>query len=56
LSHFPGIRLAILGRGNGGTVYKVRHRETSALYALKALYQGATTTAEVDILTTPFVY
>ncbi|EAZ28358.1 hypothetical protein OsJ_12336 [Oryza sativa Japonica Group] len=28
-------RVAVLGRGNGGTVYKVRHRETCALYALK---------------------
>jgi hypothetical protein len=52
-------RLAVLGRGNGGTMYKVRHRETSALYALKALYQGTTTTAEVDTLSrtaSPFVY
>jgi hypothetical protein len=51
-------RLAVLGRGNGGTMYKVRHRETSALYALKA-YQGTTTTAEVDTLSRtalPFVY
>ncbi|GJN23526.1 hypothetical protein PR202_gb11183 [Eleusine coracana subsp. coracana] len=33
-------RLAVLGRGNGGTVYKVAHRRTSALYALKVLHRG----------------
>ncbi|RCV41217.1 hypothetical protein SETIT_9G117700v2 [Setaria italica] len=50
-------RLAVLGRGNGGTVYKVRHRETSALYALKVLHQGDAA-AEADILgrtASPFV-
>ncbi|EAZ28359.1 hypothetical protein OsJ_12337 [Oryza sativa Japonica Group] len=29
-------RVAVLGRGNGGAVYKVVHRRTSAVYALKA--------------------
>jgi serine/threonine protein kinase len=51
-------KLAVLGRGNGGTVYKVRHRETSALYALKVLHQGDAAAAEVDILgrtASPFV-
>ncbi|XP_066329028.1 mitogen-activated protein kinase kinase 9-like [Miscanthus floridulus] len=52
-------RLAVLGRGNGGTVYKVRHRETCALYALKVLHQGdAAAAAEADILgrtASPFV-
>ncbi|CAN6322838.1 unnamed protein product [Urochloa humidicola] len=52
-------RLAVLGRGNGGTVYKVRHRETGALYALKALHHGdAAATAEAEILgraASPFV-
>ncbi|KAF8674408.1 hypothetical protein HU200_048241 [Digitaria exilis] len=53
-------RLAVLGRGNGGTVYKVRHRETSALYALKLLHHGAaaSASAEADILgrtASPFV-
>jgi serine/threonine protein kinase len=33
-------RIAVLGRGNGGTVYKVAHRRTSALYALKVLHRG----------------
>jgi len=49
-------RLAVLGRGNRGTVYKVRHRETGALYALKVLHQGDA--AEEDILgrtASPFV-
>ncbi|KAJ8633872.1 hypothetical protein MRB53_027208 [Persea americana] len=30
-------KLAVLGHGNGGTVYKVRHRQSSAVYALKVL-------------------
>ncbi|KAL6637718.1 hypothetical protein ACP70R_025290 [Stipagrostis hirtigluma subsp. patula] len=51
-------KLAVLGRGNGGTVYKVRHRETCALYALKVLHQGDAAAAEGDILSrtaSPFV-
>ncbi|KAM1378090.1 hypothetical protein ACFX13_040231 [Malus domestica] len=32
-------RLEVLGHGNGGTVYKVRHKRTSANYAYK-LVQG----------------
>ncbi|KAL6222516.1 hypothetical protein ACLB2K_005908 [Fragaria x ananassa] len=28
-------RLEVLGHGNGGTVYKVRHKRTGANYALK---------------------
>jgi mitogen-activated protein kinase kinase 9 len=51
-------RLAVLGRGNGGTVYKVRHRETCALYALKVLHQGDAAATEADILgrtASPFV-
>lgn len=44
-------RLAVLGRGNGGTVYKVAHRRTSALYALKVLHRGDPGAAsEVDAL------
>ncbi|XP_062209406.1 mitogen-activated protein kinase kinase 9-like [Phragmites australis] len=44
-------RLAVLGRGNGGTVYKVAHRRTSALYALKVLHCGDPGAAsEVDTL------
>ncbi|RDX75534.1 Mitogen-activated protein kinase kinase 9, partial [Mucuna pruriens] len=31
-------KLHVLGHGNGGTVYKVRHRRTSALYALKVVH------------------
>ncbi|PON39667.1 Serine/threonine protein kinase [Trema orientale] len=30
-------KLAVLGHGNGGTVYKVRHKGTSSIYALKVL-------------------
>ncbi|KAF7047528.1 hypothetical protein CFC21_056452 [Triticum aestivum] len=33
-------RLSVLGRGNGGTVHKVSHRRTSALYALKIIHRG----------------
>ena len=33
-------RLYVLGRGNGGTVDKVSHRRTSALYALKIIHRG----------------
>ncbi|KAI4998329.1 hypothetical protein ZWY2020_053671 [Hordeum vulgare] len=49
-------KLAVLGCGNGGTVYKVRHRETSALYALKVQHYGDP--AEADVLSrtaSPFV-
>ncbi|XP_027359374.1 mitogen-activated protein kinase kinase 9-like [Abrus precatorius] len=31
-------KLAVLGHGNGGTVYKVRHKVTSAIYALKVIH------------------
>ncbi|KAL6909477.1 hypothetical protein ACP4OV_001758 [Aristida adscensionis] len=33
-------RLAVLGRGSGGTVYLVSHRRSSARYALKVLHRG----------------
>ncbi|KAF7044169.1 hypothetical protein CFC21_053430 [Triticum aestivum] len=52
-------KLAVLGRGNGGTVYKVRHRETCALYALKVQHYGdPAAAAEADVLgrtASPFV-
>ncbi|XP_051229152.1 mitogen-activated protein kinase kinase 9-like [Lolium perenne] len=52
-------KLAVLGRGNGGTVYKVRHRETCALYALKVQHYGDPAAAtEADILSrtaSPFI-
>lgn len=52
-------KLAVLGRGNGGTVYKVRHRDTGALYALKVLHQqGDAAATEADVLSrtaSPFV-
>ncbi|KAK3034041.1 hypothetical protein RJ639_032963 [Escallonia herrerae] len=31
-------KLQVLGHGNGGTVYKVRHKRTSAVYALKVVH------------------
>ncbi|KAL6962953.1 Mitogen-activated protein kinase kinase 9 [Sarracenia purpurea var. burkii] len=31
-------KLHVLGHGNGGTVYKVRHKHTSAVYALKVVH------------------
>ncbi|XP_015067340.1 mitogen-activated protein kinase kinase 9 [Solanum pennellii] len=31
-------KLKVLGHGNGGTVYKVRHKRTSAIYALKVVH------------------
>ncbi|KAH6807813.1 MAP kinase kinase 9 [Perilla frutescens var. frutescens] len=31
-------KLQVLGHGNGGTVYKVRHKQTSAIYALKVVH------------------
>ncbi|KAI4998328.1 hypothetical protein ZWY2020_053670 [Hordeum vulgare] len=52
-------KLAVLGRGNGGTVYKARHRETCALYALKVQHYGdPAAAAEADVLSrtaSPFV-
>ncbi|XP_057799206.1 mitogen-activated protein kinase kinase 10 [Salvia miltiorrhiza] len=37
----PGIselkKLSVLGRGSGGTVYKVSHKQTGAIYALKVV-------------------
>ncbi|XP_064977566.1 mitogen-activated protein kinase kinase 9-like [Musa acuminata AAA Group] len=54
-SDFEKIR--VLGHGNGGTVYKVRHRRTAALYALKVVNTDAADVSlrrqvyrEVDIL------
>ncbi|KAL0425230.1 UNVERIFIED_CONTAM: Mitogen-activated protein kinase kinase [Sesamum radiatum] len=31
-------KLQVLGHGNGGTVYKVRHEHTSSIYALKVIH------------------
>ncbi|GLT53872.1 hypothetical protein SLA2020_271110 [Shorea laevis] len=30
-------KLLVLGHGNGGTVYKARHKRTNAVYALKVV-------------------
>ncbi|KAE8712485.1 Mitogen-activated protein kinase kinase 7 [Hibiscus syriacus] len=49
-------RLGVLGHGNGGTVYKVQHKRTSKIYALKVVYGDCDLTArrrvcrEMDIL------
>ncbi|GJM96394.1 hypothetical protein PR202_ga13222 [Eleusine coracana subsp. coracana] len=55
-------KLAVLGRGNGGTVYKVRHRDTGALYALKVPHNNqsdaAAAATEADVLSrtaSPFI-
>lgn len=34
-------RVRVLGHGNGGTVYEVRHKRTSATYALKVVHGDA---------------
>ncbi|KAF8092241.1 hypothetical protein N665_0420s0008 [Sinapis alba] len=44
-------KLTVLGQGSDGTVYKTRHRRTTALYALKLIRSDLSiTTAEADIL------
>uniref|UniRef100_A0A0D9VY71 Protein kinase domain-containing protein n=1 Tax=Leersia perrieri TaxID=77586 RepID=A0A0D9VY71_9ORYZ len=43
-------KIAVIGRGNGGTVYKVAHRRTSQLYALKVLHGGGGDAAEADVM------
>ncbi|KAK3406106.1 hypothetical protein EUGRSUZ_K02287 [Eucalyptus grandis] len=46
----------VLGHGNGGTIYKVRHRRTSAVYALKVIRSSSDASArrgarrEVEVL------
>ncbi|GAB2292689.1 Mitogen-activated protein kinase kinase 9 [Dionaea muscipula] len=48
--------LEVLGHGNGGTVYKVEHRRTGAIYALKVVHVDSDPTVrrqairEMDIL------
>ncbi|KAI3469167.1 hypothetical protein Pfo_025830 [Paulownia fortunei] len=59
-SSSPGIdalsdlkKLSVLGRGSGGTVYKVSHKQTSAIYALKVVRFGedvGSATREAEIL------
>lgn len=44
-------KLAVLGHGNGGTVYKVRHKQTSAVYALKVVNNDSDTTTRRRTLT-----
>lgn len=42
-------RLQVLGHGNGGTVYKVRHKRTSAVYALKVVHSDSDATLRRQI-------
>lgn len=37
-------KLAVLGHGNGATIYKVRHPQTASIYALKVLHVDQHTT------------
>ncbi|XP_057762905.1 mitogen-activated protein kinase kinase 9 [Arachis stenosperma] len=50
---FPGDieKLEVLGHGNGGTVYKVRHKRTSAIYALKVVQSSSDATTRRRIRT-----
>lgn len=44
-------KLTVLGQGSDGTVYKTRHRRTTALYALKLIRSDLSiTTVEADTL------
>ncbi|XP_043694697.1 mitogen-activated protein kinase kinase 9-like [Telopea speciosissima] len=43
-------KLKVLGHGNGGTVYQVRHKRTSAIYALKVVRGDCDTTVRRQIL------
>ncbi|KAL6911764.1 hypothetical protein ACP4OV_000569 [Aristida adscensionis] len=42
-------RVAVLGHGAGGTVYKARHRRTGAVLAVKALRDGDAALREADV-------
>ncbi|XP_042519769.1 mitogen-activated protein kinase kinase 9-like [Macadamia integrifolia] len=42
-------KLKVLGHGNGGTVYHVRHKRTSAIYALKVVHGDCDTTVRRQI-------
>ncbi|KAK8569413.1 hypothetical protein V6N13_046470 [Hibiscus sabdariffa] len=42
-------RLGVLGHGNGGTVYKVQHKRTSKIYALKVVYDDGDLAARRQI-------
>ncbi|KAJ4975039.1 hypothetical protein NE237_008213 [Protea cynaroides] len=43
-------KLKVLGHGNGGTVYQVRHKITSAIYALKIVHPDCDTNSRRNIL------
>ncbi|XP_031126897.1 mitogen-activated protein kinase kinase 10 [Ipomoea triloba] len=48
LSEFE--KLQVLGHGSGGVVYKVRHRQTREIYAVKILRRGESGMREVDVV------
>jgi hypothetical protein len=49
-------RISVLGHGNGGTVYKVRHRRSAQPFALKLFAAGdPSATREAELLEHPFV-
>lgn len=43
-------KLKVLGHGNGGTVYKVRHKHTSKIYALKLVHTNLDPTLRRQVL------
>ncbi|EXB45111.1 Mitogen-activated protein kinase kinase 4 [Morus notabilis] len=43
-------KLNVLGHGNGGTVYKVRHKKTSLTYALKLIHGDSDSTVRRQLL------
>lgn len=43
-------KLEVLGHGNGGRVYKVRHKKTSAIYALKVVHSDSDPKSRRQIL------
>lgn len=42
-------KLQVLGHGNGGTVYEVRHKRTSAVYALKVVHSDCDPTVRRQV-------
>ncbi|XP_030946568.1 mitogen-activated protein kinase kinase 9-like [Quercus lobata] len=42
-------KLQVLGHGNGGTVYKVRHKRTNAIYALNVVHSDSDPTLRCQV-------
>jgi len=51
-------KVAVLGHGNGGIVYKVHHKKSNSFYALKVLHfdQDGIGTVEAEILKRVVLY